>query len=58
METSYTWQALDEGSTRMSLRNRGRPSGFAGIAAPVMAAAMRRANTKDLAALRTLLERR
>jgi hypothetical protein len=58
METTYTWQALDEGSTRMSLRNRGRPSGFAGIAAPVMAAAMRRANQKDLVALRTLLERR
>jgi uncharacterized protein YndB with AHSA1/START domain len=58
METSYTWQALDPGTTRMVLRNRGRPSGFAGIAAPVMAAAMRRANQKDLAALRSLLEAR
>ncbi|UOY03683.1 SRPBCC family protein [Blastococcus sp. PRF04-17] len=58
METTYTWQALDAGTTRMTLRNRGRPSGFAGIAAPVMAAAMRRANHKDLATLRTLLEQR
>jgi uncharacterized membrane protein len=58
METTYTWQELDADITRMTLRNRGRPSGFAGIAAPVMAAAMRRANQKDLAALRTLLEQR
>jgi hypothetical protein len=40
----------------MSLRNRGEPSGFAGVAAPVMAAAMRRANRKDLATLKALLE--
>jgi len=62
METTYTWQELDPGTTRMVLRNRGRPSGFAGIVAPVMAPvvamAMRRANQKDLAALRTLLEQR
>ena len=56
METTYTWQALDEGATRMMLRNRGRPSGFTGIAAPFLAAAMRRANRKDLAALRSRLE--
>ena len=58
METTYTWQELDADTTRMTLRNRGRPSGFAGMASPVMAAAMRRANQKDLAALRTLLEQR
>jgi hypothetical protein len=40
----------------MTLRNRGTPSGFGSIAAPIMARAIRRANTKDLAALRTLLE--
>ncbi|TQN44360.1 polyketide cyclase/dehydrase/lipid transport protein [Blastococcus colisei] len=56
METTYTWQAVDDDATRMTLRNRGRPLGFAGIAAPVMAAAMRRANRKDLAALRNRLE--
>jgi hypothetical protein len=56
METTYTWEPLDDGATRMTLRNRGRPSGFSGVAAPFMAAAMRRANTKDLAALRTRLE--
>ncbi len=57
METTYTWQPHGDDATRMTLRNRGEPSGFAKIAAPVMAAAMRRANTQDLAALKQLLER-
>src|SRR5918997_956296 len=56
METTYTWEALDAGATRMTLRNRGRPSGFAAVAGPVMAAAMKRANRQDLAALRERLE--
>jgi uncharacterized protein YndB with AHSA1/START domain len=58
METRYIWTVLSAGGTHMTLRNRGMPSGFAGVAAPVMAAAMRRANRKDLAALKALLERR
>jgi len=56
METTYTWTATGDGSTRMTLRNRGEPAGFSKMAAPMMAAAMRRANTKDLAALRRILE--
>ena len=58
METTYTWEDIPGGGTRMSLRNRGRPAGFSTLAAPVMAAAMRRANRKDLARLKSLLERR
>ena len=58
METSYEWSPVSEDATRMTLRNRGEPSGFAGVAAPLMAAAMRRANTKDLARLKGLLESR
>jgi uncharacterized protein YndB with AHSA1/START domain len=58
METSYEWSATDDGATRMTLRNRGEPRGFAGVAAPLMAASMRRANTKDLARLKRLLESR
>ncbi len=58
METSYEWAAAGEGTTRMTLRNRGEPSGFASVAAPMMAAAMRRANSKDLANLKRLLESR
>jgi uncharacterized membrane protein len=56
METSYTWETLADGKTRMRLRNRGVPSGFARIFAPFMAAAMRRANRKDLLRLRERLE--
>ena len=57
METTYTWQSLDPETTRMTLRNRGRPAGFSRLVAPFMAAAVRRANRADLARLRTLLER-
>src|SRR5262249_56709788 len=58
METSYEWSPSGDGSTRMSLRNRGEPSGFAGVAAPLMSAGMRRANQKDLARLKSVLEAR
>jgi hypothetical protein len=58
METTYTWEPVGERRTRMTLRNRGEPSGFAKIAAPLMAAAMRRATTKDLARLKQVLESR
>jgi uncharacterized protein YndB with AHSA1/START domain len=56
METTYTWEPAGDGRTRMTLRNRGEPAGFGRMAAPVMAAAMRRANEKDLAALKRILE--
>jgi hypothetical protein len=56
METTYAWETAGEGQTRMTLRNRGEPSGFSKIAAPLMAAAMRRANQKDLLKLKALLE--
>jgi uncharacterized protein YndB with AHSA1/START domain len=57
METTYAWSDLSDQRTQMTLRNRGTPSGFSGVTAPVMAVAMRRANRKDLAALKSLLER-
>ena len=57
METTYGWSDTPSGGTKMILRNRGAPSGFAKIGAPVMKAAMRRANGKDLARLKELLER-
>ena len=56
METTYTWEPFSEGSTRMTLRNRGEPSGFGRFAAPLMMGAMRRANRKDLERLKSILE--
>jgi hypothetical protein len=56
METTYTWDEASDGGTRMTLRNRGEPSGFSRIAAPMLAGAMRRANRKDLARLKRILE--
>jgi hypothetical protein len=56
METTYTWQDAPDGATWMTLRNRGAPSGFSKLAAPFMAVAMRRANRKDLRAIKRLLE--
>ncbi len=56
METSYVWEMAGEAQTRMTLRNRGAPSGFSRLAAPFMEMAMRRANKKDLRALKELLE--
>jgi hypothetical protein len=56
METTYEWRDSLHGGTLMTLRNRGEPSGFANVAAPLMARAMRRANRKDLDALKALLE--
>ncbi|MGW7331853.1 SRPBCC family protein, partial [Streptomyces sp. NPDC054840] len=60
MKTTYTWEPYGEDAdrTRMTLRNQGEPSGFASIGAAVMVAAMRRAQHKDLAALKALLEAR
>jgi len=56
METTYTWDDTADDRTKMTLRNRGEPSGFATVAAPMMARAMRRANRKDLRRLKGILE--
>ena len=56
METTYASEDVARGRTKMTLRNRGEPSGFAAITAPVMALAMRRANEADLRRLKSLLE--
>ena len=56
METAYTWEPAAGGGTRMTLRNRGTPSGFSRLVAPFIPGAMRRATTKDLARLKQLME--
>jgi uncharacterized membrane protein len=56
METTYAWEPAEGAGTRMSLRNRGDPTGFFRFTVPVVRRAMRRAMTKDLARLKALLE--
>lgn len=56
METSYTWEPAGGDSTHMTLRNRGSPTGFSALFAPIMAVAVRRANRRDLARLKGFLE--
>lgn len=56
METTYSWADSPAGGTTMRLRNRGEPAGFSKLAAPIMASAIRRANQKDLARLKAILE--
>ena len=55
METTYTFADVGD-STRITLRNRGEPSGFSRLVAPLMARMMRSANRKDLTALTSILE--
>ena len=57
METTYTWEALADGRTRMRLRNRGQPEGFSRLAGPFVELAMGRANRNDLVRLKDLIER-
>ena len=55
METTYAFEDAGAG-TRMTLRNRGEPAGFAKVGAPLMERAMRRANNADLRRLKAILE--
>lgn len=55
METTYTWESRGD-ATHMTLRNRGEPSGFSRLMAPMMSLAMRRATTQDLLRLKAVLE--
>ena len=56
METTYTWESIDEHSTRMTLRNRGNPTGFSKLFRPILPFAIKLANRKDLQRLKTILE--
>lgn len=56
METTYTWQPVDDRPTWMTLRNRGIPNGFSALLTPLLKIAMKRANQKDLQMLKQILE--
>jgi len=58
METTYEWTDAANGATRMTLRNRGEPGGFFKLFVPMLAAAMRKANQKDLQKAKQILESR
>lgn len=56
METIYTFKETSDGHTHMTLRNHGEPTGVSKLMAPMIAAAMKSANEKDLAKLKGILE--
>ena len=56
METTYAFEDAGAG-TRMTLRNRGEPVGFAKVGAWLMERSMRRANQADLRRIKEILER-
>ncbi len=58
METTYTWEAIDDNNTRMTLRNKGNPTGFSKLIGPFMSFMMKRANMKDLKKIKETLERK
>lgn len=57
MQTTYQWEAIDDHSCLMTLRNTGKPAGFSKLFAPFMEMAMRNANKKDLGVLKAIMEK-
>lgn len=57
METTYTWKSVP-GGTVMTIRNRGTPTEFAKVGAPMVAKAMKGAMRKDLGRQTERLRRR
>lgn len=57
METTYAWEPIDGGATRMTIRTRAWPTGVRRPLGGFIAAATRRATQQDLRELKDLLER-
>lgn len=56
METTYSWKAIDKGTTLMKLQNRGEPKGLSKLMRPMVAKMMKKANQKDLEMVKRILE--
>jgi uncharacterized membrane protein len=56
METTYLWTAVDDKTTKMTLRNKGNPTGFSKLIAPFIKRMMRKANTNDLTNIKKIIE--
>ena len=56
METTYTWTPIDNNTTKMTLQNKGNPTGFSKLVAPFMSTMIRKANTKDLINIKRIIE--
>lgn len=56
MKTTYIFEAVNQSETRMTLINKGEPTGFSKIFTPIMSFMMKRANNKDLLKIKSILE--
>jgi uncharacterized membrane protein len=58
MQTTYEWTEAGSNRTLMTLRNNGEPAGFTRLVAPFVGLMMKKANRKDLARIKSILESR
>lgn len=58
INTTYTWRAVGDRVTHMTLRNHAEPKGFSRLIAPMVTIVIRRAMLQELAQLKRVLELR